>query len=260
MRRFLTAFALLLIYCLPGMAELSPNQLKEIGLNPSPGALLPPGVEFVSSNNAKLSLASAIGGKPAVLVLADFRCRFTCGTALAITAHGLSTTGLEAGRNYNFLVIGINPKAGPADAEAMKASYLASYPRLQASAKFLSGSAASIESVTRALNYKAAYDAERDEYVHPLGVVILTGTGRVSHTIEGLNLSAAPLRAAILDARESRLSALVEGIRLLCSGHSPLQGAYTSTVEAALQGGALLTVLGICGGLAFFVRRKGAGS
>ena len=120
----------------------------------------------------------------------------------------------------------------------MQATYLAPYPRLSAAAKFLSGDAASIASVTNALNYTAVYDAGRGEFAHPLGVVILTGAGRVSHVIEGLNLSAAPLRAAILDARQSRLSAFVEGIRLLCYGHNPLEGAYTATVQAALKGGA----------------------
>ncbi len=260
LRRALATLALILICCAPCRAELSPNQLREIEMNPSPGAALPLDAGFATAGNGGLSLKDALGGKPAVLMLVDFKCRFTCGTALAIAADGLSRTGLEPGRDYNFLVIGIDPKAIPADAEAMKAAYLAPYPRLLASAKFLSGSAGSIESVTAALNYKAVYDAGRREYVHPLGVVIVTGTGRVSHVIEGLNLSAAPLRAAILDARKSKLSALLEGIRLLCYGHNPLQGAYTSTVQAALEGGALLTVLSIGGALAFFHRRKGARS
>ena len=226
------------------------------GLNPRPGAALPLGAAF-SAGNARVSLKDALDGRPAVLVLADFKCRYTCGTALAIAADGLTQTGLEAGRDYNLLVIGINPGAGIADAEAMKAAYLAPYPRLQAAAKFLSGDAAAIASVTDALGYKAVYDAQRDEFAHPLGAVILTPEGRVSNVIEGLNLSAALLRPAILDARQSRLAAFVEGVRLLCYGRNPLEGAYTSTVQMALQGGALLTILGIGAALLFLGRRKG---
>lgn len=171
-----------------------------------------------------------------------------------------SRTGLEAGRDYNFLVLGINPGSSVPDAETMRAAYLAPYRQLSAAAKFLSGDPASIAGVTNSLNYTAVYDAQRGEFAHPLGVVILTGAGRVSHVIEGLNLNAASLRAAILDARESRLAAFVEGIRLLCYGHDPLQGAYTSTVQAALKGGALLTLLGVGGALLFLARRKGAKS
>jgi protein SCO1/2 len=229
-----------------------------VELNPRPGAALPLSAEFLSAGSARVSLRDALDGRPAVLVLADFKCRYTCGTALAIAADGLTHTGLEAGRDYNLLVIGINPGAGIADAEAMKAGYLAPYPRLQAAAKFLSGDAAAIASVTDALGYKAVYDAQRGEFAHPLGAVILTPEGRVSHVIEGLNLSAAPFRAAILDTRQSRLAAFVEGIRLLCYGRNPLEGAYTSTVQAVLQGGALLTILGIGAALLFLSRRKGA--
>jgi protein SCO1 len=142
----------------------------------------------------------------------------------------------------------------------MKAAYLASYPGLSGAAKFLAGEAASITRVAGPLNYTAVYDGGRGEFAHPLGVVILTGEGRVSHVIGGLDLGAARLRSAILDAGQSRLAAFVEGIRLLCYGHDPLQGAYTSTVQAALKGAALLTVLSIGGGLVLLARRKGAKS
>lgn len=260
MIRAFAAAAFMLVYCAPCWAGLSPNQLKEVALNPRPGAALPLDAGFTSSPGTQLSLGDALGGKPSVLILVDFKCRFTCGTALAIAAAGLSGTGLEAGRDYNFLVIGIDPKDSLADAEAMKANYLAPFPALLASAKFLNGSAASIASVTNALGYKPVYDPERGEFAHPLGVVILTGTGRVSHVIGGLGLGAVPLKTALLDARESRLSALVEGIRLLCYGYNPLQGAYTSTIQAALKGGALLTLFGIGGVVVFFAKRKGAQS
>ncbi len=260
MRRALAALASILICCAPGRAELSPNQLKEIALNPSPGALLPLGAGFASTGNTRLTLKDALGGRPGVLILVDFKCRYTCGTALAIAADGLSQSGLEPKRDYNLLVLGINPEAGIADAEAMKAAYLGPYPRLAAAAKFLAGDAASIASVTSALGYNAVYDAGRGEYGHPLGAVILTYKGRVSHVIEGLNLSAAPLRAAIVDAWNSRLATFVEGVRLLCYGHSPLEGASTAAVQAVLKGGALLTVLGIGGVLLFLATRKGARS
>ncbi len=260
MKQVLAALALFTVCVTPCSAELSPNQLKEIALNPSPGAVLPPATEFTTSGGARLSLREALGAKPSVLVLVDFKCRFTCGSALAVAAAGLSGTGLEAGRDYNFLVIGIDPRDSPADAEAMKAKYLEPFPALLASAKFLNGSAASIARVTDALGYKPVYDSERGEFAHPLGAVILTGAGRVSHVIEGLSLQAALLKAALLDARDSRLSALVEGIRLLCYGYNPLQGAHTSTILAVLKGGALLTLLGIGGAVVFFAKRRGAQS
>lgn len=257
-RRF-AALALILAFCAPCNAGLSPKQLKEAALAPSPGAALPLNAMFASPEG-RLSLGDAIGGKPAALILADYRCRYTCGTALSLSAAGLSGTGLEAGRDYNLVVIGIDPKDSVADAEAMKAARLTPYPALLASAKFLNGSAAAIASVTDALGYKPVYDAERGEFAHPLGVAILTASGRVSHVIGGLNFDAATLKSALSDARESRLSALIEGIRLLCYGHDPIYAPYGSFIQSALKGGALLTLLAIGGMVAYLVRRKGAPS
>ena len=111
---------------------------RTVALNPSPGAALPLSAEF-TSGGARLSFGDALGGKLAALILVDYRCHFTCGTALGIAADGLAQSGLEAGRDYNLVVIGIDPASTLADAEAMKAAHLAPYPALLAPAKFLNG-------------------------------------------------------------------------------------------------------------------------
>jgi protein SCO1 len=259
MNRAFAVALLVLAYCAPCNGGLSPKELKEAVLAPSPGAALPLNAVFAFPGGM-LTLGDAIAGKPAALILADYRCHYTCGTALALAAASLSGTGLEAGRDYNLLVIGIDPKDSVADAEAVKAARLAPYPALLRPAKFLNGSAASIASVTDALGYKPVYDAERGEFAHPLGVVILTASGRVSHVIGGLKLDAFALRAALLDARESRLSSLIEGIRLLCYGHDPIFAPYGTAIQTALRGGGVVILLGIGAAILFLVRGKGAQS
>ena len=247
----------LVLFSLPGEATLSPKQLSTAILDPAAGAALPLETKFSSSSGALLSLEEAIGEKPAALILVDYTCRFICGTTLAIAAYGLATTGLEPGKDFTFVVIGIDPKDKPADAAAMKDAQLGPYPGLQAAAHFLNGDAATIASVTRALNYTPVYDAETDEYAHPVGAVILTPDGRVSRMISGLNLNPEFFKAALMGAREGALSSLVEGIRLLCYGHSPLHGAYASTIRAALAVGGILTLAGIAGAAIFFAKRGG---
>ncbi len=247
----------LVLFSLPCEAALSPRQLSTAVLSPSPDAALPLGATFGNSTGSALTLGDAIGGKPAVLILADYTCRFICGTTLAIAAYGLSATGLQPGKDFSLVVMGIDPKDKAADAKAMKDAELAPYPALKAAAHFLSGDASAIASVTRALNYTPVYDAEIDQYAHPIGAVILTPGGRVSRLISGLNLNANSFKAALKDAGDGGLPGLVEGIRLLCYGHSPLHGAYASTVRAALAAGGLLTLAGIAGAAVLFAKRGG---
>ena len=247
----------LVLFAAPCNAALSPKQLSTAILDPVEGAALPLETKFANSTGAAVTLGEAVGDKPAALILVDYTCRFICGTTLAIAAYGLAATGLEPGKDFSFVVIGIDPKDKPADAKAMKDAQLAPYPGLQAAARFLDGDAPTIGSVTKALNYTPVYDAETDEYAHPVGAVILTPDGRVSQVISGLNLNPDSFKAALTGAREGTLSSLVEGIRLLCYGHSPLHGAYASTVNAALAVGGVLTLAGIAGAAAFFAKRGG---
>ena len=83
----------------------------------------------------------------------------------------------------------------------MKDAELAPYPGLKAAAHFLSGDASSIASVTKGLNYTPVYDAELDQYAHPVGAVILTADGRVSRLISGLNLNAESFKVALARRR-----------------------------------------------------------
>ena len=190
----------LVLFSLPCEAALSPNQLSAAVLNPSPDASLPLGVTFRNSTGSALTLGDAIGDKPAALILVDYTCRFICGTTLAVAAYGLSATDLLPGKDFSLVVMGIDPKDKAADAKAMKDAELAPYPALKAAAHFLNGDASAIAGVTKALNYTPVYDAETDEYAHPVGVVILTPGGRVSRLISGLNLNADSFKTALKEA------------------------------------------------------------
>ena len=254
-RRTVGVCLALVLFSLPCKATLSPKQLSAAGLNPPAGAALPLGATFASSTGAALTLGDAIGGKPAALILVDYTCRFICGTTLAIAAYGLSATGLEPGKDFSLIVLGIDPKDKPVDAKAMKDAELAPYPGLKSVAHFLSGDASSIASVTNGLNYTPVYDAELDQYAHPVGAVILTADGRVSRLISGLNLNAESFKVALANAGGGGLSSLVEGIRLLCYGHSPLHGAYASTIRTALAAGGLMTLAAIAGVVVLFARK-----
>ena len=57
-----------------------------------------------------MTLGDAIGGRPTLLLPADFTCKQICGPALSVAAGALSQTGLQAGRDYSLVVVGIDAK------------------------------------------------------------------------------------------------------------------------------------------------------
>jgi protein SCO1 len=243
--------------CFAGLAQ---RQLQEAKLDPVPGTLLPLATGFANAESGKtITLGQALGGKPAVLLLVDYTCRFICGSTLAIAAVGLSETGLTPGTEFQLAVIGIDPRDSRNAALAMKAEKLKPYPALAETATFLAGDAASIAKVTDALGYRTVYDREIDQFAHPAGVIVLTAEGRISRAISGLALNGETLRAALADAQAGNVRDRPSGIRLLCYSLDPLHGPYTFTIRLVLMIAGVLTLIGIAG-LAGFLARHAKGA
>ena len=71
-----------------------------------------------------MTLGKAFGGKPGLMVIADFTCKTLCGTAVAMAADAAAKSGLTPGRGFNFVVVGFDPRDRPSDAAAMKAAHI----------------------------------------------------------------------------------------------------------------------------------------
>ncbi len=74
-----------------------------------------------------MPLGRFFAGKPVVLVLDYLRCKTLCGLTLEGLAAGLGALPLDAGRDFQVVVISIDPRDKPADVAAAKAKYLGIY-------------------------------------------------------------------------------------------------------------------------------------
>ncbi len=244
-----------LLFAAPAMAALTEAELAAVELAPPPGAHLPLDLPLVDEANRAATPAQVLAGRPGVLIMADYTCTTLCGTALTMAAAALGETGLRPGLDYTLLVLGINPRDGPADAAAMKAAQLGATP-LAASARFLSGDAGTLAAAQAALGYRAAYDAARDQYAHPLGALVLAADGRVSRALGGLDLQPDALRLALVEASAGRLGSLGERLRLLCYGFDAAHGIYTGFVKQALTAGTLATLVSLGAFMLALSRRR----
>lgn len=244
-----------LLSATPAWAALTQAELAAVELAPPPGARLPLDLPLVDEAGRAATPAQALAGRPGVLILADYTCTTLCGTALTMAAASLRATGLRPGQDYTLLVLGLDPRDGPADAAAMKAAQLGAGP-LGASARFLSGDAGTLAAAQGALGYRAAYDADRDQYAHPLGALVLAADGRVSRALGGLELEPDALRLALVEASSGRLGTLGERLRLLCYGFDAAHGVYNGVVKQALTAGTLATLLGLGGFVLALSRRR----
>jgi protein SCO1/2 len=236
----------------PAFATLTADQLATVTAAPPVGARLPLSATLPDATGAWRTLAGALGGRPTVLVFADYSCRSLCGPILAIAAAGLAKTGLVAGRDFRLLVVGLDPKDGAAEARRMRRAQIGSGPLADAST-FLLAEEAPVRRIADAVGYHYAYDSDLDQYAHPAVVYVLTGDGRVSRTLTALGLGPADLRLALVEAGEGRLGTFADHLRLLCYGFDSATGVYTPLVRTWLAVATALTILVVGGGIGFML-------
>jgi len=259
MKRLVLGATFLFAACAVAHAGLTQQQLGAVYADPTPDAQLPLSVQFTDTAGKRITLGEAVDGKPAVVVFADYTCTTLCGPILAFAAGGLEKTGLEAGRDFRLIVIGIDPKDSLADAHAMKASHVGTGTALAASTVMLTGKADAIDAVTAAAGYHYAYDKAADQFAHPAVAYVVTAQGRVSRVLSGLGLDAADLRLALVDAGQGRVGTIADRIRLLCYCFDPITGIYSASISRIMLAAGVLTVIATAGGislLTFGIKRR----
>ena len=247
-RRALAAAALLV--ATPAGAALSARELAQAVAAPPAGATLPPSLAFTDQRGGRTTLGAVAGGRPLVLIFADFTCRHICAPGLTMAAGALAATGLAPGRDFAFAVVGIDPRDTPADARHLAEGVAP--PTLARATALLSGDAATVRAATRALGYGYVYDAANDQFAHDAAVYVFAPDGRLTALLPELALQPVTLKAALTGGEPVKQS-FADRVAHLCYGFAAAHGRFGRPVVMGLQGLSLLLLVGA--GLFFWRRR-----
>jgi protein SCO1/2 len=249
----LVALALALVCARGAQAALTPSAYRQVEVAPPDGARLPADVSLIDDTGRRAPLAALAGGKPTVLVFADYTCRTLCGPVLAFAANALAKAGLRPGADFRLLVVGLDPKDGAAAAQAMRRTALDGLPRIDAAATFLTADAATVAALTEAAGYRFAYDEANDQFAHPAAAFVLAGDLRIARVLSGLGLTPETMRLALVEAGEGRVGTFKDRVRLLCYGFDPAAGTYNVAVRRVLAITGVLTITALGGGIGLLV-------
>lgn len=255
MKALLLALALFVAPALRAAAAVTPRDLADVALAPGPEARIPVDLSLPDLAGRPVNLVQALGGRPALLIAVDYTCRTTCGPGLTIAERALAESGLEAGEDYRLVLVGLDAKDGPAAAKAMIEARMGR-SSADAGTLVLLGDAVGTPALLAGLGYRAAYDAETDQFAHPAGAVALTPDGRVARVLSTLALNPRDLRLALVEAGEGQIGGLRDRLTLLCSGFDPAHGVYTPAIRRVLAAAGLVTVGILAGALLWLLRRE----
>lgn len=247
--------AVLLLMALPAAGQMAPapappasvNPLTDVGYDQRLGERLPLELRLRDESGKTVRLRDLLAGRPALLVFAYYRCPMLCTLVLEGLASSLKPLALVPGRDFEVVVVSIDPRETPVQAAEAKRRIVARYGRPETAAgwHFTTAEPGAVTALTRAAGFRFRYLPERDEYAHAAGFLVLTPEGRIARYLFGLEPAPRDLRLALVEAGEGRLGNLVDQALLYCFHYDPQTGRYSAAVLNLVRLGGVATMLGL---------------
>ncbi len=228
----------------PNPANARSGILKDVSIEQKIGQQLPLDLVFKDESGRDVRLGQYFGSKPVVMALAYYECPMLCTQVLNGMTGALKTLKFAAGKDFEVVVVSIDPRDGYQMAAAKKTTYLEHYGR-QASAAgfhFLTGKDESIKPLAAALGFHYAYDANLKQFAHGAAIYVTTPKGVVSRYLLGIDFAPRDLRLALVEASNNQLGTVGDKVLLLCYHYDPATGKYGAAILNAIRVGFIATV------------------
>jgi protein SCO1/2 len=237
--------------------QLDSEELNKVGWTQNLNDPIPLNLNFKDESGNSVQLRKYFGDKPVLIEMVYFYCPMLCGEVLRGTFRGLKDLSFRPGRDYEFVVVSINPKEGPDIAKSNKSKYLKEFgmEKDAAGIHFLTGENTNIKPLAKAIGYDYTYDVKTDQYAHPAGFVLTTPQGHIAHYMSGVLFEHKDLRLAFLDAGRGEIGSPLDLMVLKCYQYDGQSGKYTLDVMETLRIGGVITVILIGLMMVVLVRR-----
>ena len=219
-----------------------------LGYDEKPGATVPLDLHFTGENGEPVSLAEIVKA-PTLLSLVYYHCADQCGLLTTNLAQALAAVRAVPGSDYRVVTVSFDDAETTAQAREKKAIAMsilpAGYPADDW--RFLTGDARDIRELTDAVGFR--FVRRGDDFDHPLGLVVLSPTGKIVRYMRGTDFLAADLRLAMMEASSGRVSAAIGKVLRLCMAYDPRNNRLAFDL---IRVGGTVT-LALAAGLAAFV-------
>jgi protein SCO1 len=222
--RWWAAFALAV-----AVAARAGSAVPDVGWTQRVGAPLPLQLKFLDESGQRVTLRHYFHDMPVVIVFAYLSCSRLCPEVLTGVDEVLHDTGLSAGRDYELLVLSIDPND--------------SHRSFRRDVRLLTSPDGAVSQVAAAAGFRYVRADRQRQYGHAAGFLIATPQGTISRYFLGVRYPADEVKAALLAARNDRIGNLAARLLLLCYGSDPAHGSRSASIMTALQALAVLGLL-----------------
>ena len=238
-----------------------PSILNGVGIAQRLNGQLPLSITLTDDQGQQVQLASYFGKQPAILALVYYQCPMLCSEELNGLTGALQMVDEVPGRDFNVIVVSIDPSEGTDLAAAKKRSYLKRYghPETAAGWHFLTGTQANIDALTKAVGFGYVKipgpDGKLNQYAHASSIQIVTPEGKMAQYYMGVEYSPKDLRLGLVEASSNRIGSPVDNILTYCYHYDPQTNKHSLIVARIVQLGGLLTICLLGGFMLVMFRR-----
>jgi protein SCO1/2 len=225
-------------------------------------AQLPLNAQFVDDTGAPVTLGKYFDGKhPAVLSTVYYDCPMLCSEEMDGLTSALEMVHLVPGKDFQIVLISIDPTETPALAAKKKAFYLKRYghPETAGGWHFLTGQKPAIDAVTDAVGFGYVRvpgpDGKLTQFAHASSIEIATPTGKLAQYYLGVEYSPKDVLLGLIDASGNKIGSPVANILTYCYHYDPQNNKHSLIVARVVQLGGIVTVASL-GSFIFLMFRR----
>ena len=238
-----------------------PKVLQKVGVSQHLNQELPLDAAFVDDTGKPVVLRDYFGKHPAVLSLVYYNCPMLCSEELDGLTAALEMVHLTPGKDFDILIISIDPSETPALAAKKKAFYLKRYghPETANGWHFLTGQKPAIDAVTDAVGFGYVRvpgpDGTLSQFAHASSIELATTDGKLAQYYLGVEYSPKDVLLGLVEASSNKIGSPVANILTYCYHYDPETNKHSLVVARVVQFGGMVTLAGL-GGFMFLMFRR----
>jgi protein SCO1/2 len=238
-----------------------PQVLQKVGVAQHLNQQLPLDAAFVDESGKAVKLGDYFGKKPAILALVYYTCPMLCSEEMDGLTSSLEMVKLTPGKDFDVVIVSIDPSDSPEQAAKSKALYVKRYGRPETAAgwHFLTGQRPAIDAVTNAVGFGYVRvpgpDGKLSQFAHASAIEIVTPEGKLAQYYLGVEYSPKDMLLGLIDASGNKIGSPVANILTYCYHYDPKTNKHSLMVARVVQVGGMITVAGL-GGFMFLMFRR----
>jgi len=223
-----------------------PPEYQNVGVSEHPNAQVPLDLMFMDERGQMVPLGQFFHtGRPVVLQLGYYGCPMLCDVISRNLIDSAKEVELNAGSDYQFVFVSINPLETADLAGLKKRSFIAEYDRPGTADGFhcLVGQDRNIAKLAGAVGFRYKRLELAGQFAHPAVLFVLTPDGRISRYLYGLSLPPRTLKLALVEASAGKIGSSWDKLALMICCYDVDSGRYALAAMRLMRVAAVGTVL-----------------